>query len=137
MLTSISLFITFDKSEAILEQLAKVKDSYNCDSLSIAGAVAAIDDQAWLRENRARILATRQRLADRLAELGFVVTPSQANFVWATHRARPVRPMYEELKANGIVVRYMNYPGWGDGLRISVGTDDQIDACLALLASIL
>ena len=122
---------------SLLAQLAKVKDSYNCDALSIAGAVAAIDDQVWLQENRARILATRRRLAERLAGLGFMVTPSQANFVWATHPERPVEPIYEGLKANRILVRYMNYPGWGDGLRISVGTDDQTDACLGLLESLL
>ena len=47
----------------IIQQLVKVKDSYNCDALSIAGATAAIDDQAWLAETRARIIATRGRLA--------------------------------------------------------------------------
>ncbi|MFV1966779.1 MAG: histidinol-phosphate transaminase, partial [Pirellulaceae bacterium] len=102
---------------SLLAQLAKVKDSYNCDALSIAGAVAAIDDQTWLHENRARILATRRRLVERLTELSFAVTPSQANFVWATHPERSVQPIYEELKTNRILVRYMNYPGWGDGLR--------------------
>jgi histidinol-phosphate aminotransferase len=122
---------------SLLAQLAKVKDSYNCDALAIAGAVAAIDDQAWLRENRARILATRQRMSERLQELGFSVTPSQANFVWATHTERSVQPIYEELKANRILVRYMNYPDWGDGLRISVGTDEQTDACLDLMKSLL
>jgi histidinol-phosphate aminotransferase len=117
--------------------LAKVKDSYNCDALAIAGAVAAIDDQVWLEETRARILATRNRLEKRLAEMGFRVTPSHANFVWATHPDRPVKPIYKELKSSGILVRYMNYPGWGDGLRISVGTDEQSDACLDLMASLL
>ena len=121
----------------VIEQLFKVKDSYNCDSLSIAGATAAIDDQAWFRDNRARVLATRRRLEAGLAELGFAVTPSQSNFVWCTHAARPAQPIYQELKANRILVRYMNYPGWGDGLRISVGTDEQIDALFALLRTML
>lgn len=122
---------------SLLEQLVKVKDSYNCDSLAIASAVAAIDDQDWLAENRARILATRRCLSERLTELNFTVTPSQANFVWATHPERPVQPIYEELKASRIIVRYMNYPGWGDGLRISVGTDEQTGACLDLLEALL
>jgi histidinol-phosphate aminotransferase len=124
----------------VIEQLTKVKDSYNCDALSIAGATAAIDDQAWLRENRAKLLATRARLVSGLQQLGFNVVPSQANFVWCTHsslpaKPQPVKPLYEFLKASQVLVRYMNYAGWGDGLRISVGTDDQIDACLALLRS--
>jgi histidinol-phosphate aminotransferase len=121
----------------VIEQLAKVKDSYNCDALSIAAAAAAIGDQAWLADNRAKILATRTRLADGMRKLGFNVVPSQANFVWNTHPEQPVQPLYERLKHEHILVRYMNYPGWGDGLRISVGTDDQIDACLARLAKMM
>lgn len=117
----------------VIEELMKVKDSYNCDALSIAGATAAIDDQAWFVANRAKVLATRQRMTAALEQLGFSVIPSQANFVWCTHPTRPVQPLYEELKSNRVLVRYMNYPGWSDGLRISVGTDEQVDACTALL----
>ncbi len=121
----------------IIEGLVKVKDSYNCDALSIAGATAAIDDQAWLAENRAKIVATRGRLASGMRELGFDVTPSQANFVWCTRGDRPLKPIYERLKADRILVRYMNYGGWGDGLRVTVGTDEQIEAFLTVLAAIL
>lgn len=121
----------------LIEQFVKVKDSYNCDALAIAGATAAIDDQAWLADNRAKILATRARLTRGLRELGFSVTDSQANFVWCGHPNRPARPLYEQLKAHQVLVRYMNYAGWGDGLRISVGTDEQIDACLSLLATMV
>jgi histidinol-phosphate aminotransferase len=119
----------------VITQLRKVKDSYNCDALAIAGATAAIDDQAWLAETRAKIIATRCRLAAALRELGFAVVDSQANFVWCTHPDRPARPIYEQLKASGVLVRYMDYPDWGDGLRISVGTDEQIDACLTMLSA--
>lgn len=121
----------------LIEQLVKVKDSYNCDALSIAGATAAIDDQAWLRENRAKVLATRNRLTGALGQLGFSVVPSQSNFVWCVHSVRPAQALYQSLKANQVLVRYMNYPGWGDGLRISVGTDEQVDACLGLLKSMV
>jgi histidinol-phosphate aminotransferase len=119
----------------MIEQFSKVKDSYNVDALSIAGATAAIDDQVWLRENTAKIIRTRERLTAGMRELGFATVDSQANFVWNPHPSIPVKPLYEHLKANGILVRYMDYAGWGDGLRISVGTDDQIDACLAVLKS--
>ena len=119
----------------LIEQFAKVKDSYNCDALSIAGATAAINDHEWLAENRSRILATRQRLTRAMREIGFIVADSQANFLWCTHPARPVRPIYEQLKASRILVRYMNYPDWGDGLRITVGTDDQVDALLSVISS--
>jgi histidinol-phosphate aminotransferase len=121
----------------VIEQLVKVKDSYNCDALSIAGAAAAIGDQAWLAANRARILATRRRLTEGMRRLGFACVDSQANFTWNTHPEQPARPLYQRLKRHRILVRYMDYPGWGDGLRISVGTDEQIDACLERLAAMV
>lgn len=121
----------------VIEQLAKVKDSYNCDTLSIAAAAAAVGDRQWLAENRAKVLATRDRLAAGMRELGFETVDSQANFTWNTHSGQPVKPLYERLKQQRILVRYMDYPGWGDGLRISVGTDEQIDACLDRLGAIV
>ena len=120
---------------SMIEQLLKVKDSYNCDALSIAGATAAISDQQWLRENVSKIRATRESLQSQLTQLGFEVIPSQANFVWFTHPEAEVKPIYEYLKENRILVRYMSYPNWKEGLRISVGTDDQISACMSLIQS--
>jgi histidinol-phosphate aminotransferase len=121
----------------LITEFIKVKDSYNCDALALAGATAAIGDQVWREENRRKILSTRQRMERELARIGFAVVPSQANFVWCTHPAQPLKPVYEKLKASQVLVRYMNYPEWGEGLRISVGTDDQVDACLSLLGAIL
>ncbi len=121
----------------IVAQLAKIKDSYNCDALSIAAATAAIGCSDWLAENRAKMIATRVRMETRLAELGFDVTPSQANFVWCRYPDRQHQEMYDFLKQNQILVRYMEFPDWGDGLRISVGTDDQIDACMMMLERFL
>jgi histidinol-phosphate aminotransferase len=121
---------------ALIGQMLKVKDSYNCDALSIAAATAAIDDQAWLADNRAKIVATRTRLIEAMRALGFNAHGSQANFVWCTHAERPHRPIYEALKAQGILIRFMNYAGWGDGLRITVGTDDEIDAFLAVMKTL-
>lgn len=117
----------------VIEQLVKVKDSYNCDALSIAAATAAIGDQQWLAASRAKILATRGRLVAEMRKLGFVTVDSQANFTWNTHPRLPAKPLYERLKQQSILVRYMNYPGWGDGLRISVGTDAEVGACLEKL----
>ena len=122
---------------AVIRELLKVKDSYNCDVLSLAAASAALEDQDYLAETRAKILATRSRLEESLAGLGFTVTPSHANFVWCRRSDRPVKPFYEELKQRRILVRYMNYAGYGDGLRISVGTDAEIDRLLQELTSIL
>jgi histidinol-phosphate aminotransferase len=121
----------------VIRELVKVKDSYNCDVLSLAAATAAIQDQDYLHETRAKILATRERLAESLRGLGFDVLPSHANFVWARRTVRPVKPLYDGLKARKILVRYMNYPEHGDGLRVSVGTDAEIDLLLKELAALL
>jgi histidinol-phosphate aminotransferase len=121
----------------LVREFVKVKDSYNCDVLSLAAATAAVEDQEYLRATRAKIVATRRRLAEALAGLGFDVTPSQANFVWCRRSNRPVKPIYEELKRRLILVRYMNYEGYGDGLRITVGTDAEIDRLLEELRRIV
>jgi histidinol-phosphate aminotransferase len=120
----------------LVRELVKVKDSYNCDVLSLAAATAAIEDQDHFRETRDKILATRGRMTVDLAKLGFEVTPSQANFVWCRRADRPVRPIYEALKQRKILVRYMNYDGY-DGLRITVGTDAEIDKLFTELRAIL
>jgi len=121
----------------LIEQFAKVKDSYNCDTLAIAGATAAIDDQQWFEQTRSAILATRTRLTEALTKLGFACTPSQANFVWCRHPDHASEPLYQQLKTNGVLVRYMNYPNWADGLRVTVGTDEQVDAFLAILSDLI
>src|SRR5262249_30092952 len=120
----------------VIRDLVKVKDSYNCDVLSLVAATAAIQDQDYFRQVRSKIIATRERMRSALLDLGFDVTPSQANFLWCRRSDRPVKPIYEELKRRKILVRYMNYDGY-DGLRISVGTDAEIDQLLAALRVIL
>lgn len=122
---------------ALVRELVKVKDSYNCDVLSLAAAAAALDDQEHMRATRDKIRTTRARLERELTALGFRVTPSQANFVWARRDDRPVRPIFEELRSRMILVRYMAYEGYGDGLRVSVGTDAEIDRLLAELRVIV
>jgi histidinol-phosphate aminotransferase len=115
---------------AIVRELIKVKDSYNCDTLSLVAAIAALEDQQYLQTTRAKILTTRARMTQDLGKLGFAVSPSQANFVWCRHAERPAKPIYEQLKQRQILVRYMAYEGYGDGLRISVGSDTEIDRLL-------
>jgi histidinol-phosphate aminotransferase len=120
----------------LIAGMRKIKDSYNCDALALAGAEAALRDQAWMQANRAKILATRARLTAELCTLGFTVLPSQANFVWTTHPSRKHQAIYEALKSRRILVRYMKFPdalgptgapATIDGLRITIGTDEQID----------
>jgi histidinol-phosphate aminotransferase len=121
----------------IIAGLIKVKDSYNCDAISIAAATAAIADQEHVRQNIARIRATRQRATASLRSLGFELPDSQANFLWCTGGTTPARTLYEQLKARRILVRYMAYPGFDDGLRISIGSDAEIDRLLDELARLV
>lgn len=121
----------------MIEQLTKVKDSYNCDALSLAGALAAIDDQKWVAENKAKVVVTRANMTQRLRNMGFTVPDSQANFVWATRPGVKLKPIYEFLKQNHVLIRYMQYPGITEGIRISVGTDGQTDVCLDLIEQYL
>ena len=117
----------------LTSQMLKAKDSYNCDAIAIAAATAAIQDQDWMLANRARILKTRGRLAGLLGDLGFSVHNSEANFIWTRHESGRHQLIYEWLKDRRILVRYMKFPDAGadrqtiDGLRITVGTDDEID----------
>ncbi|MDO5308150.1 MAG: histidinol-phosphate transaminase [Planctomycetia bacterium] len=124
---------------SVIEQTLKVKDSYNCDAISIVAATAAIQDQEWLKTTTARIVATRKRLQERMRELGFVVPDSHANFTWNIWPESDFdhKDLYLYLKRHGYLTRYMRYQMWGEGLRISVGTDDDIDACLNLVEKYL
>ncbi|MDA0657607.1 MAG: histidinol-phosphate transaminase [Planctomycetota bacterium] len=121
---------------SLIQQLIKVKDSYNCDALSIAAATAAISDPDWLNQNRQRIIEQRERLTQAMRQRGFDVPNSQANFVWCEKASTDLKQLYEKLKENRVLVRYMRYEGWPEGIRISVGTAEQMDALLAILDTI-
>ena len=121
----------------VVAELAKIKDSYNCDAMSIAAATAAMQCSDWLAENCRKIIATRTRMSLELEKLGFLVTPSHANFVWCRHQHVSHGDIYDFLKSQQVLVRLMDFGESGDGLRISVGTDQQIDAVLHLLKNYL
>lgn len=121
---------------SVIAELCKVKDSYNLSRVSIAAGAAALVDYDLMREHARRIRATRARLSARLRALGFDVPSSQANFVLARRPGQNQRATYEALKQRRILVRYFATPELSDALRISVGTDAEIDALLAALAEL-
>ena len=120
----------------LLAGLRTVKDSYNLDRLALAAAEAALDDLDHMRANVARVRATRTRLARALAELGFAVLPSEANFVLARRPGTDLAPLARALAGRDILVRHFPTPEVRDALRITVGTDEEIDALLAALGQV-
>ena len=114
----------------LIAELMKVKDSYNVSRLSIVAAVAALEDYAWMRQNVDKIRATRTRLSAALRELGYFVYDSQTNFVLARKQGVSQEPVYHDLKERGLLVRYFSSPELADCLRISIGTDEEIDRLL-------
>ncbi len=121
----------------LVREMVKVKDSYNCDAVSIAAASAAIDDQDYARGTWAKIRAERDRLTRALEGLGWSVLPSQANFVLATvpDGRGGAAKVLSALKAVGVLVRYFDAPGLDDKLRITVGTPEDTDALIGALSA--
>jgi histidinol-phosphate aminotransferase len=118
---------------ALIAQMAKVKDSYNCDALSVIAACAALEDQEHARRSWDSVRAERARLTAELTRRRFTVVPSQANFLLAAVPGGDGGALYRALKAKGILVRHFDKPGLRELVRITIGTPDQSDALLAAL----
>ena len=115
----------------IIAEMMKVKDSYNCDALSICLAAAAIADQEYARQTWTLIRTERQRVAEELIAMGWSVLPSHTNFLLATAPDGNGQAAYLGLKRQGILVRYFDKPGLRDKIRISIGTSQENNALLA------
>lgn len=112
---------------ALIGALEKIKDSYNLDRLSQEIALAALSDVAHMRSNVARILATRDRLARALEGCGFTVCTSDANFLWVRPPNGDGAGLFEHLRRHGILVRHFPGARTETYIRITIGTDDEID----------
>lgn len=123
-------------SKELIAALFKIKDSYNVDAVGQSLAAAAIKDQAYMRANVRRITATRRKLGRALAALGFVVLPSDANFVFARPTRINAENLYRRLRERNILVRYFAGKETRDFLRITVGTDEQINKLLKAVAAL-
>lgn len=120
----------------LIREMQKVKDSYNCDAISILAATAALEDQEYARGTWTAILRERERLHGALETTGWSVTPSHANFLLARPPQGDGARIYRELKARGILVRHFALPGLDEWVRISVGSPAETDDLLAALAAI-
>jgi histidinol-phosphate aminotransferase len=124
---------------ALIEALERVKNSFNSyplDRLAIAGAVAAIEDEAYFAQCCSAVIASRDQLSADLAGLGFEVLPSAANFVFARHPQRDAGELAKALRDQSIIVRHFKLPRIDQFLRITVGTDGECQALVAALRQI-
>lgn len=120
----------------LIEALDRVKNSFNSyplDRLALAGAVAAMEDDAYFQEKRAAVIRSREWLVAQLQSLGFEVLPSAANFVFVRHSKHEGAELAQRLREDGIIVRHFRLPRIEQFLRITVGTDEQ---CRELVAAL-
>ncbi|MBP1542941.1 MAG: histidinol-phosphate transaminase [Oscillospiraceae bacterium] len=120
-------------NEEIISALYAAKDSYNSypmDSVAIAAGVASVADEEYFRATVAKVIATRDRLSAALREMGFTLPDSCTNFVFAQHSRYRAKDICEHLKTRDIYVRYFSKARIDDRLRITVGTDEEIDALI-------
>lgn len=110
---------------AALEAVKNSFNSYPIDRFAIAAAVASFEDQTYFEEQCQKVISSREKLVDELTALGFKVLPSKANFIFASHPSHDAGQLAQQLREQGIIVRYFNKPRINQFLRITVGTDEQ------------
>jgi histidinol-phosphate aminotransferase len=126
-------------NEELIEGIIRVKDSinsYTVDRLAVAGAREAIKDDDYFQETRSKIMKSRERVSARLTEMGFKVIPSQANFIFISSEQCPGGLLFQRLRAKGILVRHFNKPKVDNFIRVTIGTDDEMDCFLEVIKAI-
>ena len=124
----------------LIEGLTRIKDSFNSytvDRLALAGATAAFQDHAYFSESTKKIIRTRERCVQSLREMGFDVVPSDANFLFAKPANLDALVLYEQLKERGILVRHFDQEGINNYLRITIGTDEQMEVLVEALKQLI
>jgi len=134
-------------SEELIEGLFRVRDSFNSytlDTLALAGGTAAVLDKPYYEEINQKVIATRERIAASLIEMGFDVIPSKTNFLFISGgTASKIQPcisgsaLFHGLREQGILVRHFNKPRVSDYVRVSIGNDQDMDVFLSACKAII
>jgi len=127
-------------NEKLIEGLCRIRDSFNSytlDLLALSGAAAAVSDAAYYDEINRRVIATRERTAGALRDLGFTVLPSSANFLFVKPPHISGAEFFTALRSRGILVRHFNKDRIADYLRISIGTDADMDKVLEAVKEVI
>lgn len=125
---------------SLIEALFTVKDSFNSypvDTLTQMIGEIALSDESYYRAMREKIVLTRERFSQRLQEMGWLVLPSKANFVFATKKGIAGLHVYQTLREKGILVRHFDMKGIEDFVRITIGTDEDMETLLDAIKSSL
>lgn len=120
----------------LIADLNRIKFSfnpYNVNRLTCLAGIAAMEDEAYFNRCTKAVASTRDRMAEALKQMGFIVTDSKANFLFAESSRISGKELYLKLKERGILVRHFDKPRLGNRLRITVGSDQQMDALLTAL----
>ena len=124
----------------LIQAMQDVKYSYNSYTMNLPAIVlgkAAIEDRKYFEETVNKVIATRERTKQALKELGFEFADSKTNFIFAKREGTNAKDLFEKLKEAGIFVRYFNKERLSEYLRISIGTDKEMDAFIAFIKSYL
>lgn len=121
----------------LIQALDKIRDSYNVNGLGQIAALTTLSDLSYYRANFKKIIATRQRLSQELTALGFEVLPSESNFILVRPPALPAQEWLSRLRQRKLLVRWFSHPDVCKYLRISIGSDAEIDQLLAGIRGIL
>ncbi len=127
-------------NKKLIDYLKDAKFSFNSYTLNmptIEMGVEAVLDDAYFKDVTGRIIQTRERMKKEMAELGFTFTDSASNFLFATHKEKSAEEIFKALKENGIYVRHWNKPRISNYLRITIGTDEQMDKMIEFLKGYL
>ena len=123
-------------SSRLIKYLQDVKYSFNSYTMNIPSiklGAASLSDDEYFKDICQRIVATRERVKEQLKNLGFEMFDSSSNFLFVKHRERSGRDIFDYLRENGIIVRRWDAPRIKEYLRISIGTDEQMDRMLEVL----
>lgn len=124
----------------LVEGLGRVKNSFNSytlDRVAQQAATAAVNDPEYTRMTCSRIIATREKVREKLAGMGFKVLPSSTNFLFISHEKYPGRELFLKLKQQGILVRNFQKPGIENWLRVAMGSDEEMAIFIEKLKALM
>jgi histidinol-phosphate aminotransferase len=125
-------------NEELIREMFKVKDPFNVTRLTQAVVAAALDDREYFQKNISRIVETREWISREASALGYRIVPSQANFIFPEppQKGRGVK-FYQTLFDRKILTRYYEEEGLKDGVRMTIGTKEEMALALQVLKEVL